>query len=202
MRILAGDFNASLDHAAMRRLLDRGYKDAAAQVGAGLIPTWPANKRIPPIITIDHVLVDHRVGVKAVSVHDVPGTDHRAVFAELSRAVSRARVLSQPSRPGSRRSTSSGVRRRCQPGRGRHHARAGSLRAQRRHQVGVVQVRVRPSRAAGRPQASATAPPRFGRADRDLRPAQLAEELADQQRRQVGRVGGDHRGLVAAEPAE
>ena len=65
-------------------LLDRGYKDAAAQVGAGLIPTWPANKRIPPIITIDHVLVDHRVGVKAVSVHDVPGTDHRAVFAELT----------------------------------------------------------------------------------------------------------------------
>ncbi|WP_336208169.1 endonuclease/exonuclease/phosphatase family protein [Nonomuraea sp. LPB2021202275-12-8] len=84
VRILAGDFNASLDHAQMRRLLDRGYKDAAAQVGAGLIPTWPSNKRIPPIITIDHVLVDHRVGVKAVSVHDVPGTDHRAVFAELT----------------------------------------------------------------------------------------------------------------------
>ena len=84
VRILAGDFNASLDHAAMRRLLIAGYKDAADQVGPGLIPTWPANKRIPPIITIDHVLVDQRVGVKAVSVHDVPGTDHRAVFAELT----------------------------------------------------------------------------------------------------------------------
>ncbi|MDA0636878.1 endonuclease/exonuclease/phosphatase family protein [Nonomuraea sp. MCN248] len=84
VRILAGDFNASLDHAPMRRLLARGYKDAADQVGAGLIPTWPANRRIPPVITIDHVLVDERVGVKAVSVHDVPGTDHRAVFAELS----------------------------------------------------------------------------------------------------------------------
>ncbi|MGW0483646.1 endonuclease/exonuclease/phosphatase family protein [Nonomuraea sp. NPDC003214] len=84
VRILAGDFNASLDHAPMRRLLARGYKDAADQVGAGLIPTWPANRRMPPIITIDHVLVDERVGVRAVSVHDVPGTDHRAVFAELS----------------------------------------------------------------------------------------------------------------------
>ncbi|MFG1948079.1 endonuclease/exonuclease/phosphatase family protein [Nonomuraea sp. NPDC048826] len=84
VRILAGDFNASLDHTPMRRLLARGYKDAADQVGAGLIPTWPANRRIPPIITIDHVLVDGRAGVKAVSVHDVPGTDHRAVFAELS----------------------------------------------------------------------------------------------------------------------
>ncbi|WP_327089615.1 endonuclease/exonuclease/phosphatase family protein [Nonomuraea sp. NBC_01738] len=84
IRVLAGDFNASLDHAALRRLLGRGYKDAADQVGAGLIPTWPANKRIPPIITIDHVLVDERVAVKRVSVHTVPGTDHRAVFAELA----------------------------------------------------------------------------------------------------------------------
>ncbi|MEU6717680.1 endonuclease/exonuclease/phosphatase family protein [Nonomuraea sp. NPDC046802] len=84
VRILAGDFNASLDHAALRKLLDRGYKDAADQVGAGLIPTWPANKRVPPIITIDHVLVDHRVGVREVSVRDVPGTDHRAVLAELT----------------------------------------------------------------------------------------------------------------------
>ncbi|MEV4179047.1 endonuclease/exonuclease/phosphatase family protein [Nonomuraea sp. NPDC049709] len=84
VRIIAGDFNASLDHAAMRGLLSRGYKDAADQVGAGLIPTWPANKRVPPIITIDHVLVDQRVGVREVSVRDVPGTDHRAVLAELT----------------------------------------------------------------------------------------------------------------------
>ncbi|WP_223167221.1 endonuclease/exonuclease/phosphatase family protein [Nonomuraea sp. SYSU D8015] len=84
VRILAGDFNASLDHAALRKLLDRGYKDAADQVGAGLIPTWPANRRVPPIITIDHVLVDRRVGVREVSVRDVPGTDHRAVLAELT----------------------------------------------------------------------------------------------------------------------
>jgi endonuclease/exonuclease/phosphatase (EEP) superfamily protein YafD len=84
VRVLAGDFNASLDHAALRRVLARGYKDAADQVGAGLIPTWPANRRLPPIITIDHVLVDQRVGVKDVSVLTVPGTDHRAVFAELA----------------------------------------------------------------------------------------------------------------------
>jgi endonuclease/exonuclease/phosphatase (EEP) superfamily protein YafD len=84
VRILAGDFNASLDHASLRKLLDRGYKDAADRVGAGLIPTWPANKRVPPIITIDHVLVDQRVGVREVSVQDVPGTDHRAVLAELT----------------------------------------------------------------------------------------------------------------------
>ncbi|WP_308164819.1 endonuclease/exonuclease/phosphatase family protein [Nonomuraea sediminis] len=84
IRVLAGDFNASLDHASMRQLVGRGYKDAADEVGAGLIPTWPANKRIPPIITIDHVLVDQRVGVQEVSVLDVPLTDHRAVFAALT----------------------------------------------------------------------------------------------------------------------
>ncbi|MFI7126403.1 endonuclease/exonuclease/phosphatase family protein [Nonomuraea sp. NPDC050153] len=84
IRIIAGDFNASLDHAALRGLLARGYKDAADTVGAGLIPTWPANKRVPPIITIDHVLVDQRVGVQEVSVRDVPRTDHRAVLAELT----------------------------------------------------------------------------------------------------------------------
>ncbi|GAA3130069.1 endonuclease/exonuclease/phosphatase family protein [Planomonospora alba] len=83
VRILAGDFNASLDHAAMRRLLDRGYADAADRTGQGLVPTWPAGRRIPPIITIDHVLVDRRVSVNEVSVHTLPGTDHRAVFADL-----------------------------------------------------------------------------------------------------------------------
>lgn len=84
VRILAGDFNATLDHVPLRRVLARGYKDAADQVGAGLIPTWPANRWLPPIITIDHVLVDRRVGVRDVSVHTVPGTDHRTVFAELT----------------------------------------------------------------------------------------------------------------------
>nr|WP_260407864.1 endonuclease/exonuclease/phosphatase family protein [Planomonospora venezuelensis] len=83
IRILAGDFNASLDHAVMRRFLDKGYADAADRAGQGLTPTWPAGKSIPPLITIDHVVVDERVAVNEVSVHTVPGTDHRAVFADL-----------------------------------------------------------------------------------------------------------------------
>jgi endonuclease/exonuclease/phosphatase (EEP) superfamily protein YafD len=80
---MAGDFNATLDHDAMRRVLDTGYEDAADVVGAGLQPTWPAGKKVPAAVAIDHVLADKRVGVRAVSVHTVPGTDHRAVFAEL-----------------------------------------------------------------------------------------------------------------------
>jgi endonuclease/exonuclease/phosphatase (EEP) superfamily protein YafD len=83
LRILAGDFNATLDHAELRRLLDSGYEDAAAEVGAGLHGTWPHGRRFPPSVTIDHVLADERCGVRSVSVHTIPGTDHRAVLAEL-----------------------------------------------------------------------------------------------------------------------
>ncbi len=82
IRVLAGDFNASLDHRAMRELMGRGYLDAAHQVGQGLTPTWPSG-RGSPFITIDHILADERVGVHTVEVLDVPRTDHRGVFAEL-----------------------------------------------------------------------------------------------------------------------
>jgi endonuclease/exonuclease/phosphatase family metal-dependent hydrolase len=34
-------------------------------------------------VAIDHVLADARCGVRAFSVHPIPGTDHRAVLAEL-----------------------------------------------------------------------------------------------------------------------
>jgi endonuclease/exonuclease/phosphatase (EEP) superfamily protein YafD len=83
LRILAGDFNATLDHAELRRVLDTGYVDAAAEVGAGLEGTWPHGRRFPPPVAIDHVLADARCGVRAFAVHAIPGTDHRAVFAVL-----------------------------------------------------------------------------------------------------------------------
>jgi endonuclease/exonuclease/phosphatase (EEP) superfamily protein YafD len=83
LRILAGDFNATLDHEELRRILATGYEDAAAQVGAGLHGTWPEGSRFPPPIAIDHVLADSRAGVHAVSLHTIANTDHRAVFAEL-----------------------------------------------------------------------------------------------------------------------
>lgn len=81
--ILAGDFNATLDQAPFRDLLGRGYRDAGAAAGKGLEPTFPrAYHRVPPI-TIDHVLADRRLGVVSYSVEEVPGSDHRAVFARL-----------------------------------------------------------------------------------------------------------------------
>ncbi|MEV6983566.1 endonuclease/exonuclease/phosphatase family protein [Sphaerisporangium sp. NPDC051017] len=87
-RVLAGDFNATLDHAPVRELLAEGYADAADATGDGFVTTWPYRPwhfngfGVPPV-AIDHVLVGPGVGVRAFGVHPVPETDHRAVFAEL-----------------------------------------------------------------------------------------------------------------------
>ncbi|GAA4084401.1 endonuclease/exonuclease/phosphatase family protein [Actinomadura miaoliensis] len=82
VRILAGDFNATLDHATLRNLIERGYADAADRAGAGLVPTWGLRSARPPL-AIDHVLVDERCAVRRVTVHDLPGSDHRSLYAEI-----------------------------------------------------------------------------------------------------------------------
>ena len=84
LHVLAGDFNSTLDHRNLRRVLDRGYRDAADALGEGLTPTWSSHGLLSLPITIDHVLVDDRAGIVDYSVHDLPGSDHNAVFAELA----------------------------------------------------------------------------------------------------------------------
>ena len=83
LRVLAGDFNATPDHAAYRRLLRRGWVDAAQVTGQSLRPTWSPIRSPMPRLTLDHVLVDPRIGVGALQVVHVPGTDHRALVADL-----------------------------------------------------------------------------------------------------------------------
>lgn len=84
-RVLAGDFNATLDHSPMRRLLGQGYRDAAATTGDGLQGTWPGTDvRLPPPMTIDHVLVSGGVTVQGYQRFDVGGSDHRAILAHLT----------------------------------------------------------------------------------------------------------------------
>jgi len=83
--VLAGDYNATLDHAEFRRLLRRGYVDAASRIGRGLAPTWgpePTAGR-PALLAFDHVVVDSRCAVLATSAHPLPGSDHRGLYAEL-----------------------------------------------------------------------------------------------------------------------
>jgi endonuclease/exonuclease/phosphatase family metal-dependent hydrolase len=81
-RVLAGDFNATLDHAAFRDVLRLGYADAAQQAGNALTPTWGPPGR-GAVLTLDHVLVDRSCAVLACSVHVLPGSDHQAVYAEI-----------------------------------------------------------------------------------------------------------------------
>jgi endonuclease/exonuclease/phosphatase (EEP) superfamily protein YafD len=82
LRILAGDFNATLDHAAFRDLVDRGYADAAEETGQGLDPTWSSLPTGPPL-TIDHIVTDARCAIASYMVYDLPGSDHNAIIAEV-----------------------------------------------------------------------------------------------------------------------
>jgi endonuclease/exonuclease/phosphatase (EEP) superfamily protein YafD len=81
--VLVGDFNATLDVGELRELLDRGYDDAAAVAGKGLEPTFPRTWGTP-VIAIDHVLADRRLGIVEYSVEEMPGSDHRSIHAELA----------------------------------------------------------------------------------------------------------------------
>ncbi|MET8006431.1 endonuclease/exonuclease/phosphatase family protein [Nonomuraea glycinis] len=83
LRVLAGDFNATLDHLLVRELLATGYRDAADVTGHGFTATWPQGGRLPGV-AIDHVLADERMSVRAFGVHPLRGTDHRPVFAVLA----------------------------------------------------------------------------------------------------------------------
>ena len=53
--ILAGDFNATNDHAQMRCFAADGYVDGAARVGAGYLATYPSDGWRRPIVALDHV---------------------------------------------------------------------------------------------------------------------------------------------------
>jgi endonuclease/exonuclease/phosphatase family metal-dependent hydrolase len=83
LRLLLGDFNATLDHDELRELISTGYTDAAAAAGIGLAATWPADG-FPPPVAIDHALIDSRIEVVDASVHDLPGSDHRALVTEAA----------------------------------------------------------------------------------------------------------------------
>jgi endonuclease/exonuclease/phosphatase (EEP) superfamily protein YafD len=83
-----GDFNATFDHPSFRRLLaEAGLTDAAEASGAGWQPTWPrgGSRGLPmPVAAIDHVLVGESLIALSTRVHDIPGTDHRALVADLA----------------------------------------------------------------------------------------------------------------------
>ncbi|WP_161632149.1 endonuclease/exonuclease/phosphatase family protein [Nakamurella lactea] len=81
--IVAGDFNATVDHPAFAELT---CADAADQAGAGGSGTWPSWLPSALAAPIDHVIVDPQRyrGVAAWTVR-TGGSDHRALVVQLRR---------------------------------------------------------------------------------------------------------------------
>jgi endonuclease/exonuclease/phosphatase (EEP) superfamily protein YafD len=89
--VLAGDFNATLDHRPMRTLAAAGFSDAARQANSGWQPTWPSSSQAAGalpfglrLMTLDHVLVDAGFSTISTSTYVVDRSDHRALVARLA----------------------------------------------------------------------------------------------------------------------
>lgn len=82
--IVAGDFNATVDHPAFA---DLPCADAATQAGAGGSGTWPAWLPSALAAPIDHVIIDPR-SYRAVAAWTIRAStsDHRALVVQLRRA--------------------------------------------------------------------------------------------------------------------
>ncbi|MER7790406.1 endonuclease/exonuclease/phosphatase family protein [Streptomyces sp. NPDC097640] len=81
--LIAGDFNATQDHAAFRSLLDTGMRDSAPAVGRARTPSWPSVTAPALGAQIDHVLVSEALRPRAARFLDLPNTDHRALLVDL-----------------------------------------------------------------------------------------------------------------------
>ena len=81
--ILLGDFNASVHHRALRRLMGSRWRDAAEVRGAGLVRTFAPWEWSPAVLDPDHVLVDTGMGVSFWRRLHIDNTDHRAVVARV-----------------------------------------------------------------------------------------------------------------------
>ncbi|UWF78143.1 endonuclease/exonuclease/phosphatase family protein [Microbacterium neungamense] len=88
--ILAGDFNATLDHMASLGVDggDMGYcRDVASRTGTGMAGTWPTD--IPALAgaPIDHIMASQNwTPTGSAVLGDDAGSDHRAVVAQLEPA--------------------------------------------------------------------------------------------------------------------
>lgn len=84
--LVVGDLNASLDHRALRDVLERGWRDAAREAGEGLSVTYDGifdgSPGVP--MALDHILVSPSIAVTGVRTYDVDGTDHRLLVADLT----------------------------------------------------------------------------------------------------------------------
>lgn len=91
--IVAGDFNATLDH--LHGLADGetagavlgSCRDAALDAGSAALGTWTSGRPPALVPAIDHVMFTDRwqvTGFEVITREDRAGSDHRPVFAELT----------------------------------------------------------------------------------------------------------------------
>jgi endonuclease/exonuclease/phosphatase (EEP) superfamily protein YafD len=75
--LVVGDFNADYWHPAFRDLLAVGWRDAHIASGRGFTSSWPDDRRpVPPLVRLDHALVNDDLTVVGVADVHVPGSDH------------------------------------------------------------------------------------------------------------------------------
>lgn len=87
--ILAGDFNATVDHMASLGVNggDIGNcRDAASRTGTGATGTWPASYPEALGAPIDHVMASANWEPSGSLVLDAAGSDHRALVVQLEPA--------------------------------------------------------------------------------------------------------------------
>jgi endonuclease/exonuclease/phosphatase (EEP) superfamily protein YafD len=82
--IVAGDFNATPDHADFRHALGGYCRSVASAVGGGLKGTWPADQPAIVRTQIDHVVVTRQFQPGGFTTYAIEGTDHRAVVATVA----------------------------------------------------------------------------------------------------------------------
>ncbi len=81
--IMAGDYNATVDHKPLRDLLDIGVFDANEATGRELAGSWPNHTALWPVMLIDHIIVTG--GIKPLHTFEGQGvgSDHRPLIADV-----------------------------------------------------------------------------------------------------------------------
>lgn len=82
--LVAGDLNAVEDHKSMLVMRRDGLKSATDILGAGWLPTYPSGRSIPPLLPIDHILVNRFLTATSIERFEVAGTDHLGLMARIA----------------------------------------------------------------------------------------------------------------------
>lgn len=81
---VAGDLNSVDDHKTLHDFADHGFQSATDVAGGGWVPTYPADSWLPPLLPIDHVLINDRLTATSVHAFTIDDTDHRGLIAQLA----------------------------------------------------------------------------------------------------------------------